>query len=174
MLYGGTFVTSVIYPVLATGGANLAEPGDFGVLLDIITKGGVDIQNFKSGTNVNVNSPPSHLSEQLEGYVVYNAINPAPAGSSSNFAGSLFGGFSYGYSYTSHGYARDYGFGNAVNSAMGQVSVGILMYGVAKISVSRGFGPSQSYIDSTSMAHTNVNNFKSWSVGISYQSSPSK
>jgi hypothetical protein len=77
-----------------------------------------------------------------------------------------------GYSYTSHGYARDYGFGNNVSTGIGQVSAGILISGVAKIAVSRAFGPSQTYVDSRSMAKTTMNNFKSWSFGITYQSAP--
>ena len=69
-----------------------------------------------------------------------------------------------------YGYARDYGFGKRVNNDIGQVSLGILINGVAKISVSRAFGPSQTYIDSTTMAQTTINNFKAWSFGIAYQS----
>ena len=49
-----------------------------------------------------------------------------------------------------------------------------MMNGVATISVTRGFGPSQSYIDGTTMAHVNMNNFKTWSLGITYQKAPSK
>jgi hypothetical protein len=171
MLWGGTILTSMIYPVLATGGASLKSPGGWGVMLDIVGKGGVDIQNFKSSTNVNVSAPPTHASVGLEGYFVTNSVNVAPTGSSSNFAGALFAGFSYGYSYTSHGYARDYGFGNAVHNAMGQISAGILMNNVARITISRGFGPKQSYIDNTSGTPVAryVNNFKTWSFGITYQ-----
>jgi hypothetical protein len=169
MLWGGTVLTSMIYPILAAGGASLQSPGGWGVMLDAIGKGGVDIQNFKSSNNVNVNAPPTHASVGLEGYFVTNSVNAAPAGSSGVFAGSLFAGFGYGYSYTSHGYARDYGFGNAVDNAMGQISVGILMNNVATITISRGFGPKQSYIDSTSMAHVYADNFKTWSLGITYQ-----
>jgi hypothetical protein len=110
----------------------------------------------------------------MEGYLQYNSINLAPnsAPGSQNFAGSLFVGGSYGFSYISHGYARDYGFGNNIKNGMGQVSFGILINGVAKISASRAFGPSQTYIDSTTMAQTTVNNFKAWSFGIAYQSPP--
>jgi hypothetical protein len=72
----------------------------------------------------------------------------------------------------SHDYARDYGFGNHVENGVGQVSFGILLNNVAKISVSRGFGPTQTYIDNTSMATTTINNLKSWSIGITYQSTP--
>jgi hypothetical protein len=171
MLWGGTVLTSMIYPVLAAGGASLTSPGGWGVMLDVIGKGGVDIQNFKSSANINVSTPPTHASAGLEGYFVTNSVNAAPAGSSSIFAGSLFAGFSYGYSYTSHGYARDYGFGNAGHNALGQISVGILMNNVATITISRGFGPKQSYIDNTSGTPVAryVNNFKTWSFGVTYQ-----
>jgi hypothetical protein len=170
VLYGGTFLVSALYPLLATGGNKLGSTGGLGTLIDVIAKEGVDIQNFKSGTNVNVTSPPSHTSVQIEGYLQYNSINLAP--NSKNFAGALFVGGSYGYGFMSHGYARDYGFGNDVNNGIGQVSFGILISGVAKIAFSRAFGPSQTYIDNTSMVKTTVNNFKSWSFGISYQSPP--
>jgi hypothetical protein len=173
MLWGGTVLTSLIYPIVAKGAASLSSPGGWGLLVDAIGKGGVDIQNFKSSTNINVTAPPVHASAGLEGYFTVNAINPAPSGSSSGFAGALYAGFSYGASYTSRGYARDYGFGNAVGNAIGQVSAGILLNGVAKISVSRGFGPKQSYIDNTSGTPIAryMNNFKTWSFGVTYQSS---
>lgn len=168
MLYGGTFVVSVLYPVLAIGASTPNSPDNFGILLDVIGKEGADIQNFKSGTSITVTSPPTHTSAHIEGYLQYNSTHLAT--SSSNFTGALFVGGSYGYDYTSHGYARDYGFGNRVQNDFGQVSVGILINGVAKIVVSRAFGPSQTYIDSTSMTQTTVNNFKAWSFGITYQS----
>jgi hypothetical protein len=175
MLWGGTVLTSVIYPVYAVGGASLKSPGGWGFLLDLTGKGGVDIQNFKSSSNVNVSTPPTHLSSGLEGYFVTNSINAAPAGSTSLFAGSIFAGFSYGASYTSHGYARDYGFGNAVGNALGQVSAGFLLNNVATITISRGFGPKQSYIDNTTGTPVAryVNNFQTWSIGITYQPSAS-
>jgi hypothetical protein len=168
MLYGGTFLVSAMYPLLVTGADKMASTGSFGTFLDLRAKEGVDIQNFKSGTNVSVTSPPSHTSVQIEGYLQYNSTNLAPG--TKNYQGALFVGGSYGYSYMSHDYARDYGFGKNVNNGIGQVSFGILISGVAKIVVSRAFGPSQTYIDSTSTAQTTVNNFKSWSFGITYQS----
>jgi hypothetical protein len=171
MLYGGTIFASGLYPLLATGADNLSSAGAFGMLVDLSLKEGVDVQNFKSGTSTNVNAPSSHASAQVEGYMQYNSTNLVP-GSSSQFAGAVFVGGSYGYSYTSHDYARDYGFGNQVNNGLGQISAGILINNVAKIALSRAFGPSQTYIDSTSMAQTTVNNFKSWSFGITYQSPP--
>jgi hypothetical protein len=172
MLYGGTVLASELYPFLAAGGSKLGSPGGLGFEVNLIAKEGVDIQNFKSGTNVNVSSPPFHGSAQIEGYLQYNSINLSPksASGSQGFAGAVFAGGSYGYDYMSHGYARDYGFGSKVSNGIGQVVVGILINGVANISVSRAFGPSQTYIDSATMSKTTVNNFKAWSFGIAYQS----
>jgi hypothetical protein len=172
MLYGGTVAGAVVYPLIATGVSNLGKVGGFGTLIDFIAKEGIDVQNFKSGTSTSVTNPPSHSSAQVEGYLQFNSINLAAG--TSDYGGSVFLGGSYGYSYTSHRYARDYGFGNDVNNGIGQISAGVLISGVAKIAVSRAFGPSQTFIDSTSMALTKVNNFKSWSFGISYQSPPPK
>lgn len=170
MLYGGTIFASGLYPLIETGADRLGSAGGFGVLVDLVGREGIDVQNFKSGTSTTVTAPPSHASAQLEGYLQYNSTNLSAG--SNNFAGAIFVGGSYGYSYTSHGYARDYGFANNVNNGIGQVSAGMLINGVAKISLSRAFGPSQTYIDSTSMAQTMINNFKAWSFGITYQSQP--
>lgn len=170
MLYGGTIVASGLYPLLAAGADSISSAGGLGLRIDFAVSEGVDIQNFKSGTSTNVNNPTSHSSAQVEGYLQYNSINYVP-GAATQFVGAVFVGGSYGYSYTSHDYARDYGFGN-VNNGLGQAFAGILINNVAKIAVSRAFGPSQTYIDSTSMAQTTINNFKSWSFGITYQSPP--
>lgn len=169
LLYGGTFFASQLYPVAAAWGSSLGAPGGFGLLVDLITKEGADVQNFKSGTNVSVSSPPFHGSAQMESYLQYNSINVVPG--SHNFVGALFAGGSYGYDYMSHGYARDYGFAQ-VSNGIGQISFGVLISGVARISVSRAFGPSQTYIDGTTMSKTTINNFKAWSFGITYQSPP--
>ena len=168
IIYGGTFVVSEVYPLVASGASKWGTAGGGGLIVDAIAKEGADIQNFKSGTNVNVISAPFHGSGQIEGYLQSNSINLLP--NSQQFVGSVFIGGSYGYAFMSHGYARDYGFGTQVNNGIGQVSLGILLNGVAKITVSRAFGPSQTYIDSTTMAQTTVNNFKAWSFGIAYQS----
>jgi hypothetical protein len=170
MLSGGTVYAAVLYPIFAMGADRLGKPGSIGMIFDGVAKEGADVQNFKSGTNVNVTSPPSHTSAQIEGYLQYNSTQSA--NSTSAFTGAVFVGGSYGYSYTSHGYARDYGFGNRVHNDIGQISVGILINGVANISVSRAFGPPQIYINSTSMTQAKVNNFKAWSFGITYQSAP--
>lgn len=171
LLYGGTFVGTVLYPLVNAGVGGLSSAGGAGLTIDLFGKEGVDIQNFKSGTNTNVNAPPSHTSAGIEGYLQYNSINLAPG--SSLFAGAVFVGGSYGYSYSSHDFARDYGFGNRLSTGLGQISVGILINNVAKIVVSRAFGPSQTYIDSTTMAQKTVDNFSAWSFGITYQSNPS-
>ena len=120
MLYGGTVFASALYPLIATGGDKLGSTGSFGTLVDLVGREGVDIQNFKSGTSISVNSPQSHSSVQLEGYLQYNSTNLAPG--STKFAGALFFGGSYGYSYTSHSYARDYGFGSDVSNGVGNVT----------------------------------------------------
>jgi hypothetical protein len=169
MLYGGTEFASILYPLMAVGADKLGSAGGFGMTLDMIVKEGIDLQNFSLGNNLNVNSPPSHSSGQVEGYLQYNSTNVATASDSIDFAGAIFVGGSYGYSYTSHDYAQEYGFGDRVRNCIGQISAGILINGVARITVSRAFGPWQSYIDSVTMTQTRVNNFKAWSIGITYQ-----
>lgn len=170
ILYGGNFVVRAELPMVGAG-IQTDSPGGIGGTLNVMFQEGVDVQNFKTGTSTTVDSPSSHGSAGMEGYLVYNSINLSPGSDSKSniYAGGLFIGGSYGYSYTSHDYARDYGFGS-VNRGVGQASAGILINNVAKISISRGFGPSQVYQDSTSGLTKPVNNFKSWSFGITYQS----
>lgn len=172
MLYGGTFVVSASYPLLGFNMTDINTAGNLTITLDLFAREGFDIQNFQANTTTQVTSPPSHSSAQMVGYLVYNAINPATssAGASSGFAGSVFLGGAYGYSYTSHSYTLDYGIPN-VSNGLGQISAGMLVNGVVKIAVSRGFGPSQTYHDSATSAgaSTTVNNFKAWSIGITYQ-----
>jgi hypothetical protein len=172
LLYGGNFLFAEQYPMLAVGGSKVGTPGNLGYSVDFVLKEGADIQNFKSGTNVNVVSPPFHGSAQLTSYLQYNSINLTSSG---GFQGAVFLGGSYGYTYISHGYSEDYGFQGRVHNDIGQVAVGLLINGVATISVSRAWGPPQTYIDSTSMVQTKMNNFKAVSLGITYQSpAPSK
>lgn len=173
MIYGGNFTLRAVFPVVGAG-IQTSLPGGIGGTMNFVLQEGTDIQNFKPGTSTNVNSPPLHTAAGMEGYLLANSINLAPGtdSSSNTFAGQIFIGGSYGYSYTSHDYARDYGFGS-VHRGVGQASAGILIKNVAKISISRGFGPSQVYIDSTSGAKMKVNNFKSFSFGIAYQSTSS-
>ncbi|SNT30106.1 hypothetical protein SAMN05421770_10747 [Granulicella rosea] len=172
MLYGGTIQFVGDFPLLLYN-HDMTKAGGTGWEVDVVSREGVDIQNFKAGTSTTASSPPSHHSTQIESFFVVNSLN-APASGSGAFAGSVFIGGSYGYSYTSHGYARDYGFGKRVNNDIGQVSAGILITNSARVSISRAFGPSQTYIDSTTMAQTKVNNFKAWSFAITYQSQPAQ
>jgi hypothetical protein len=168
MLYGGTIYASASYPLLAFGTSGSAKAGNFGLRADLVGREGIDIQSFKSGTSTTAAAPPSHTSVQLQGYAQYNSINLTT--DSSTYLGAIFVGFAYGYDYMSHGYQRDYGFAD-VNNGVGQLSAGVLINGVAKIALSRGVGPSQTYIDSTTSKQTSTNSFKSWSFGITYQSS---
>jgi hypothetical protein len=166
-------LVSQLYPLLAVGSSKLISAGGLGLSADFIAKEGVDIQNFTAGTNVSVTSPPFHGSGQLETYIQYNSINLIPGSQNpQDFSGSLFAGASYGYSYTSPSYLRDYGFSGKQNNGIGQLIFGIVINNVARISVSRGFGPSQTYINNTTMATTagRVNNFEAWSIGVTYQS----
>jgi hypothetical protein len=169
LLYGGNFLFAEQYPVLAVGGSKVGTPGNLGYSVDFVLKEGADVQNFKSGANVNVVSPPFHGSAQLTSYLQYNSINLTSSG---GFQGAVFLGGSYGYTYISHGYSEDYGFQGRVHNDIGQAAVGLLINGVATISVSRAWGPPQTYIDSTTMVQTKVNNFKAVSLGITYQSPP--
>lgn len=139
--------------------------------VDFHAREGLDVQSF-NGTSTSVNSPPTHFLGGLEGYLQYDSTNSASG--STGPVGSIFLGGSYGYSYTSHGYARQYGLGNQVGNPLAQVSVGILISKVVRIAGSRGFGPKQTYIDSTSMNQVSVDNFKSWSFNIAYQSTASQ
>jgi hypothetical protein len=168
MLHGGTIYLGTIYPLFAYGQTTASDPGNIALAVNVVGRQGIDVQNFKSGTNISVTSPPTHTNAQLESYLVINATNKQ-AGATTGFAGSVFLGGSYGYGYTSHEYARDYGFGPRVSRGMGEVSLGILLSGVATIRVSRGFGPSQTYTDSTTNLQARMNNFKSWSFGITFQ-----
>jgi IPT/TIG domain len=172
MIFGGNVTVRAVLPVVGAG-IQTDSPGGIGGTMNFVLQEGVDLQNFKAGASTTADSPPSHSAAQMEGYLMYNSINLAPGTDSklNIYAGQIFIGGSYGYSYSSHDYARDYGFGS-VNNGVGQASAGVLINKVAKIAVSRGFGPSQTYIDSTSMTRKTVNNFKSWSFGITYQSPP--
>jgi hypothetical protein len=172
MLYGGTIYASSAYPLLALGGNRINSAGGWGGMLDVAGREGVDIQNFKSGTSTGATSPPTHTSLQLEGYLQMNSTN-LPTTGGGTFAGALFVGGSYGYSYTAHQYIRDYGIANASNR-LGQVSAGILLNGVAKLAFSKAFGPPQTYINGTvtptPTTTTTVNNFKSLCFQLTYQS----
>jgi hypothetical protein len=172
MLYGGTIYLSGAYPILAAGGNRISKPGSWGGMLDVAAREGVDIQSFKSGTSTSLTSPSTHFSLQMEGYAQVNSTN-LPTVGSGTFAGALFIGGSFGYTYTSHTYINDYGIANPSN-ALSQVAAGVILNGVAKIAFSKAFGPSQTYIDGTIMplptTPVTKNNFKTWSFELSYQS----
>jgi hypothetical protein len=172
MLYGGTIYASGAYPLLALGGNRIDSAGNWGGMLDVAVLEGVDIQSFKAGTSASASSPSSHSNLQLEGYLQMNSTN-IPTGGGGTIAGALFGGGSYGYSYTSHQYIRDCGIKNASNR-LGQLSAGILLNGVAKLAFSKAFGPPQTYYDGTitptPTTATTINNFKAWSFELTYQS----
>jgi hypothetical protein len=170
VLYGGTLLVSDLYPIFSYGAGTIGTADGLGMTLNAVAREGIDLQSFTPGTTVQTTAPSSHGSFQLESYLQYNSTKKAD--DKVGFTGAVFVGGAYGYSYTSHGYARDYGFGNNVNAGVGQVSAGILINGVAKIAVLRAFGPSQTYLDSTSLAPVTVNNFKAWSFGITYQAPP--
>lgn len=171
MLYGGTIFASGAYPLLAVGGNRINNPGSWGGMLDVTAREGIDIQSFKAGTSTGLTSPSSHSSAQVEGYFQVNSTNLAIGGST--FAGALFIGGSYGYTYTSHSYIRDYGIRSPQNS-VGQISGGVILNGIAKLAFSRAFGPSQTYFDGTATptpsTPTTINNFKTLSFELSYQS----
>jgi hypothetical protein len=169
MIYGGTFSTALLFPLIYHGLENASSPGGVVFSMDAIGKGGVDIQNFKSGTSTTVSNPPTHANLGIESYLQLNSANVADA--TNNILGDVFVGGSYGYNYASHGYARDYGFGKRVSSGVGQLVIGAMLTKIATITISRGFGPSQIYIDSTSTSvlPTRVNTFKAWSFGLTYQ-----
>jgi hypothetical protein len=171
MLNGGNLLISALYPVIGYNVNGQNNAGNLAITLNLVAREGIDIQNFKAGTSTLVNSAPSHTNAGLEAYLVYNAINPPDpsSGSTSAFAGSVFLGGSYGYSYTSHAYTLDYGIAHQSN-ALAQISAGLVVNNIVKIAISRGFGPRQTYNDSTTNLPVTVNNFKTWSIGISYQS----
>lgn len=169
LLYGGTFLAQTLVPLIL---AQRKKPDAANAIIlnvDWVNKGGVDIQNFKSGTNVSTTAPPVHVSSQLEAYFQYNSTHSSNDPNGFNFTGAVFVGGSYGYDYMSHGYAREYGFGNNVTNGIGQASVGIQINDVVRVAFSRAFGPSQTYVDSTSMDKMTLNSFKAWSLGIAYQ-----
>ena len=133
-------------------------------------KEGVDLQKFNS-TSITSSNPSTHSFVGLEGYFQLTSSNSAP--NSTDPAGSIFLGGSYGYSLMNHSYSIQNGFGGRINSQIAQLSAGILLNGVVKIAAYRGFGPSQRYIDSTSLVQKTANNFQTWSIAIAYQKSGS-
>jgi hypothetical protein len=163
ILNGGTIFGFDLYPFLS-------RQGDWMMTIDGVLREGVDLQKFNN-TSITATNPATHTFVGMQGYLQYNSSNNAA--NSTGPAGSIFLGGMYGYSLMNHTYSLENGFGGRINSQLGQVSAGVLLNGVVKLAVSRGFGPSQKYIDSTSMAQKVTNNFQTWSIGIAYQSSGS-
>ncbi len=129
-------------------------------------KEGVDFQKFNN-TSTTATNPSTHTFVGLETFLQLTSSNNAT--NSSGAAGSIFVGAKYGYDLMNHAYSIQNGFGGRINSQLAQVSGGVLLNGVVKIAAYRGFGPSQRYIDSTTMTQKTMNNFQTWSVAISYQ-----
>ena len=160
---GGTVFGSDIFPLLFHQSNGI-------VILSTVAREGVDLQKFNN-TSVTATNPATHTFVGLQGYLQYNSSNNAS--NSTDPAGSIFVGGSYGYSLMNHTYSVQNGFGGRVNSQIAQLSAGILFNGGVRIAAYRGFGPSQKYIDSTSMAQKVSNNFQTWSIAIAYQSAGS-
>jgi hypothetical protein len=163
ILNGGTIFGSDLFPLLSKQSNAL-------IYLAAQAKEGVDIQKFNNNS-ITLSNPSTHTFIGLQGYLQYSSSNNAA--NSNDPAGSIFLSAMYGYSLMNHSYSLQNGFGGRVNSQIGQVGAGILISGVARIAVYRGFGPSQRYTDSSTMATTPVNDFNKWSVAIAYQSSGS-
>ena len=163
ILYGGTIFGSDIFPLLSKQSNGL-------IYLAAQAKEGIDIQKFNNNS-ITLSNPSTHTFIGLQGYLQYSSSNNAA--NSNDPAGSIFLSAMYGYSLMNHSYSVQNGFGGRVNSQIAQVGAGILISGVAKIAVYRGFGPSQRYTDGSTMATTSVNDFNKWSVAIAYQSSGS-
>jgi hypothetical protein len=163
ILNGGTLFGSDLFPLLSKQSTGL-------IYLAAQAKEGVDIQKFNNNS-ITLSNPSTHTFLGLQGYLQYSSSNTAA--NSTDSAGSIFLSAMYGYSLMNHSYSVQNGFGGRVNSQIGQVGAGILISGVAKIAVYRGFGPSQRYTDSSTMATSSVNDFNKWSVAIAYQSSGS-
>lgn len=163
MLNGGTVFAEGRHPLIY---------GQFSGLLtlDAVVHEGIDLQKFNN-TSITATNPSTHTFVGLESYLECFSSNNAP--NSNNPAGSIFLSARYGYSLATHTYSRENGFGRRVNYQLAQIGAGIKVSGVLKLAAYRGFGPSQVYIDSITMNQTTVNNFKSWSVAIAYESSSS-
>jgi len=162
LFYGGNIFLYADLPVFAVKNSS---SGRFHIDYDLLFREGVDLQNF-SGASTTANSPPTHFDAVQEGYWQYDA-DPATATAPVPFAVWLGG--QYGYAFTSHAYARDYGFFNKSNADLGEAAFGLIVTGQFNISVMREFGPTQQYKDSVSGTDAKVNNFKSWSFSIQYQ-----
>jgi len=174
LFYGGNFYAYGLYPIFSRANLSPTDRWDFEAA--VVAREGVDLQNF-GGTSTVATSPATHFNIFGEGYYQYDANPLTP--SSTTVPLAIFVGGQYGYEYTSRSYAREYGFGAVSTksgflpnpgSKVGDLSAGFLVSGAVQIAVSREFGPSQTYIDSVTGLSPPVNNFKSWSFAIQYQS----
>jgi hypothetical protein len=158
---GGTIFAFDLFPLIA----RQVNPLFY---LSTVLREGADLQKFNN-TSITSTNPSTHTFVGLQSYLQYSSSNNST--NSSDPAGQIFLGGSYGYNLMNHTYSVQNGFGGRVNSQIAQVSAGILFNGGVRIAAYRGFGPSQKYIDSTSMAQKTANNFQTWSIAIAYQSS---
>jgi hypothetical protein len=163
ILNGGTFYGEDLYPLFSRQGTWMAT-------LDGTLREGIDIQKFNN-TSTTLTNPSSHTFVGLNSYFQYNSVSSAA--NSTDPAGSIFVSAMYGYNLMNHTYSVQNGFGGRINTQLAQVTAGVLLKGTVNIAASYGFGPSQRYIDSTTMATTSINNFNKWSVALSYQTSSS-
>ena len=85
-------------------------------MVDFIAKAGVDVQSFKASTNINVSAPRRFTgADNWKAILFITRLIRRQPDRPPVLPARFLAVFSYaGYSYTSHGYARDYGFGNAV------------------------------------------------------------
>lgn len=161
LFYGGNLYIYDEFPVLIKKDSGSIR---WHFLYDILAREGVDIQNF-NGTTTTATSPTTHFNLSNEMYWQYDADpqdSPTPPL-------AVFLGGQYGYAYTAVRYAQQYGFLNKSNAQVGAISLGLIVTGQFDVTVLRQFGPSQKFIDSSTGAVGVVNNFKSWSFGIQYQ-----
>ncbi|MFZ0318309.1 MAG: hypothetical protein WAL56_04210 [Candidatus Sulfotelmatobacter sp.] len=158
---GGTVLAYGLYPLISHQANPLFS-------LSAVVREGADLQKFNN-TSITSTNPSTHTFVGLQSYLQYSSSNSAT--NSSDPAGQIFLGASYGYNLMNHTYSEQNGFGGRVNTQIAQVSAGILFSGNVRLAASRGFGPSQKYIDSTSMIQKTANDFQTWSIAIAYQSS---
>jgi hypothetical protein len=161
LINGGNLYVHATYPIFSN---NPAVGSAFRLLGVVRARDGVDIPNF-AGTSTVTSDPINHFSAHTEWLAEYQAL--ANAGSAVS-AGSIFADASLGYGYSSHTFTQQNGFGNHVQYLLGQVSAGISFNHTIQLAVQRNFGPSQTYIDSTTTLPTTQNQFKTWSMAINY------
>jgi hypothetical protein len=159
---GGNLLVHATYPVYSINSSRYQ-------LLGLARfRDGADIPNF-AGTNTIISNPINHFgADTWWGWNVY-ALS---SGGGSESGGSLFLNGSAGYSYSSHTFTQENGFGNHVQAVLGQVSGGIVFNGTISLGVQRNFGPSQTYIDSATSKQTTQNQFATWTLAISYAKKP--